>query len=226
MNAAHRRALRNGIDLGDPFTPEGGERLMRWLEEPFAPPSGEPVSRYLHEVYLSSPWLEESFPDLSGVDATPFLDALGTRCAAFGVAPSFGPRGARPAARQRLRTPVLDAWRVLLWRAAEVRALILGDRLRDAAERRRRRVGEAATRAWTAYRAGPLDAVVTLVRSEEYETHPTLDRWHGLETRGVRDATIRATHRSILREPDVAALAELIASFVDEAIDAGRDRSA
>jgi thioesterase domain-containing protein len=122
--------------------------------------------------------------------------------------------------------PVRDAWRVLLWRAAEVRALVVGDRLPDAAERRRRRVSEAATRAWTSYRAGALDAVVTLVRSEEYEVHPTLDRWHGLETRGVRDATIRATHRSILREPDVGALAELIASFVDEASATGGSRSA
>jgi amino acid adenylation domain-containing protein len=226
MNAALRRALRGGIDLGDPFTPDGGERLLRWLEQPFAPPSGEPVSRYLHEVYLSSPWLEETFPDLSGVDATPFLDTVGTRCGSYGIAPRFQPRGAPPPARKRLRMPVRDAWRVLLWRAAEVRALVVGDRLPDAAERRRRRVSEAATRAWTSYRAGALDAVVTLVRSEEYEVHPTLDRWHGLETRGVRDATIRATHRSILREPDVGALAELIASFVDEASATGGSRSA
>lgn len=218
VNAALRRALRSGTDLGDPFTPTGAERLLEWLEEPFAPPAGEPVSRYLYEVYRSSLWLEESFPDLAGADATPFLDALGTRCATFGVGPRFRPRRAAPPARRPVGAPVREAWRVLLWRAAEVRALVVGDRLSDAAERRRRRVNEAATRAWWAYRAGPLDAVVTLVRSDEFEIHRGVDRWHGLETRGVREATVRGTHRSMLREPDVAGLAELIATLVDETI--------
>jgi thioesterase domain-containing protein len=97
-----------------------------------------------------------------------------------------------------------------------VRALVVGDRLRDAAERRRRRVGEAGTNAWVTYRAGPLDAVVSLVRSDEYETHPAVDRWHALETRGVREVSVRGTHRSILREPDVAGLADAIAALADE----------
>jgi thioesterase domain-containing protein len=111
---------------------------------------------------------------------------------------------------------VTRAWRTLLWRAAEVRALAVGNRLPDAAERRRRRVNEAGTHAWTSYRAGSLDAVVTLARSDEYETHPSVDRWLALETRGVREVSVRGTHRSILREPDVAGLAEAIAALVDE----------
>jgi amino acid adenylation domain-containing protein len=216
VNAALQRARRNGIELGDPFTRDGADRLLRWLDEPFAQTSSEPVSRYLYEVYRNSPWLEETFPDLAGADTTQFLDALRTRWASFGVAPRFRPRGAAPQKRGSLREPVTRAWRTLLWRAAEVRALAVGNRLPDAAERRRRRVNEAGTHAWTSYRAGPLDAVVTLARSDEYETHPSVDRWLALETRGVREVSVRGTHRSILREPDVAGLAEAIAALVDE----------
>ena len=85
------------------------------------------------------------------------------------------------------------------------------------------RVQLASHLAWAGYKARPYDGVVTLLRSDEYREHMALERWYALETRGVVGRRVPGSHRSMMREPDVAGLAVCIESLVDEVVrgDAG-----
>jgi thioesterase domain-containing protein len=80
-------------------------------------------------------------------------------------------------------------------------------------------LNEANRNAWVSYRAGAYGGVVTLVRSAEFGVHTHLDRWYALETGGIAEASVSGTHRSMLREPDVASLAESLRKLIDAAID-------
>jgi thioesterase domain-containing protein len=87
-------------------------------------------------------------------------------------------------------------------------------RVRKLAARRQERVLELAGRMVLEYRAGPCAARIALLRSEEYRNDATLARWYGVETGGVEEYRVRGTHQSMMREPDVSALATSIASLV------------
>jgi thioesterase domain-containing protein len=73
---------------------------------------------------------------------------------------------------------------------------------------------ELAARMVLEYRAGPCAAPVALLRSEEYRHDATLARWYGLETGGIHERYVPGSHQSMMREPDVSALAQAIASLV------------
>ena len=106
----------------------------------------------------------------------------------------------------------------LSWRTAEARDLITLGRLSGARARLRWRIEEASRRAWVDYRAGAYRGKVAIVRSAEFRGHSHLDRWHALETGGIEEVHVIGTHRSMLREPDVASLAEIVRGLIDQAI--------
>jgi amino acid adenylation domain-containing protein len=224
MNGAVRRA-EPAPELGDIFSAEGTQRLLSWLAEPvLTGPDGTPVNRYVHEVYRVRSDVRDAYPDLAGQDARALVEwmwisgrkehDLAERLLPAPLdrsnAAQLAPPG--PVARvRRARTRVS-------WRTAEAVDLLLGKRRVDLAERRRERLRQASQRAWDGYRAGPYDGIITLIRSEEYRTHALLDHWYGPKTAGVVEHQVTGTHRSMLREPDVAALAGCIGALVDATV--------
>jgi thioesterase domain-containing protein len=103
------------------------------------------------------------------------------------------------------------------WRLDEAADILSFGRRRGAAGRQRRRVLDANLRASETYRAGPYGGIVTLLRSQEYREHMLLDRWHALDTAGVVEVEVAGNHRSMMREPDVASLAERLQELIDAA---------
>lgn len=71
------------------------------------------------------------------------------------------------------------------------------------------------------YRAQPYPGRITLIRSEEFRDNFEIARWHGVLSGEVEERYIRGSHRSMLREPDVAHLAAAMTDCVDEAIARG-----
>ena len=61
--------------------------------------------------------------------------------------------------------------------------------------------------------------MVTLIRSEEHRVQTLLDYWHGVESAGVVEGQLPGTHRSMMREPDVAAVADCLRELVEEVCD-------
>jgi amino acid adenylation domain-containing protein len=224
MNLALRRERP---DL-DPFTPEGTAELLRWLAEP-ARPEAPAINRYLDEVYRLRSDVRDAYPDLEGdggdaLVAWAWTSGRREHGLFEGLLP--GPptpeakARAGPSVRERLDGVSREANR----RAAEAVDLITAGRRRGAAGRRQRRLREASVRAASRYRAGRYAGVVTLLRSEEYGHQTHLDYWYGLDTGGVVEVPVAGTHRSMLREPDVASLAGRLESLIDDAIAADAAR--
>jgi amino acid adenylation domain-containing protein len=225
MNAALRRDGAPLRELGDVFSPAGGARLLRWLAEPLVVGAdGTPITRYLHEVYRLRSDVRDAFPDLAGDDAA--------RLAAWGwtsgraehdLVPALLPPG--PADAVHAPRPAAAPGRAgsvrtrLAWRGSEAADLLTRERRAGAALRRRERVREASLHAAAVYRARPYGGVVTLIRSEEYRVQTLLEQWHGLDTGGVVEPRVPGSHRSMLREPDVEALAAAVRGLIDAALD-------
>ncbi|MGH9020148.1 MAG: hypothetical protein ACRDV0_03925, partial [Acidimicrobiales bacterium] len=71
------------------------------------------------------------------------------------------------------------------------------------------------------YRAGPLNAPVTLVWSTgEHYAHQQIEsaKWYGLEVEHLDERLVEGSHHGIMREPEVAGLAAVIAAAVDDAV--------
>jgi amino acid adenylation domain-containing protein len=228
MNGALRRA-EPPAELGDIFSAEGTQRLLQWLSEPvLSGPDGTPINRYVHEVYRVRSDVRDAYPDLTGQHARALVEWMWSsgrteHALAEQLLPAPLDRRAATLARPGRLDRLRHTRARVSWRAAEAADLLLGKRRLDLAERRRERLRQASQLAWDEYRAGPYDGIVTLIRSEEYRTHALLDHWYGPETAGVVEHRVSGTHRSMLREPDVAALANCIGMLVDSITDGNDD---
>ena len=223
MNGAIRRSAAQD-ELGDVFTAAGTQRLLSWLAEPVQLREGSgTVNRYLHEVYLTRSDVRDAYFHEQDGGAS----ALIRWAWMFGIAEmdlnpqllpapdSSPPRvPAGPGLRERLQ----EVRGRVSWRLGEGADLISAGRRSGARSRRRERLRETSNSAAGSYRAGPYGGPVTLIRSEEYQVQPLLERWHALDTGGVHERRVRGTHRSMLREPDVEGLAACIRELVDEAL--------
>ena len=89
-----------------------------------------------------------------------------------------------------------------------------------AAHRRERRLAEIANAAALAYRAPSYPGRLTLLRSAEFEGNIEIARWHGVDTAGVDEHVVLGSHRSMLREPDVASLAAAIDGAIARGLEA------
>ena len=238
--SATRRRLADGTDFNlfmiaalrrsdldvDVFSPAGTEAFMRWLAEPvyFFSDGTPSINRYLEQIYLLRSEIRDAYPDLSD-DQT----ALGYINWTWDLAQSEGgvclgllPPPSDPSLlfeeQSRWRDRLARTVERLSWRTAEARDLITLGRLSGARARLRWRIEEASRRAWVDYRAGAYRGKVAIVRSAEFRGHSHLDRWHALETGGIEEVHVIGTHRSMLREPDVASLAEIVRGLIDQAI--------
>jgi amino acid adenylation domain-containing protein len=219
MSLARVRAEAEGGALGDPLTPAGTAALLEWLAEPVAVGDGHAVNRYLHEAYRARPDVRAAYPDLEGGDTAGLIDwawtsgwremgmareLLPAPVAATTPRPARGDRGRAHAARLR---------------RAAVGALDVATRVRlpGAAARREEQLRATARTAAERYRAGAYPGRVTLIRSGELADDALLARWHEVAAE-VDERTVDGSHRSMLREPDVASLARCLADCAEEAL--------
>jgi hypothetical protein len=82
-NAYRRELVRQEAegrtpDLPDPFTPEGAEQLIDFLQQPVSD-AAPGLSRYLLEVYRRRPEFQAAFPDVPGSDADRFTSWAAAR---------------------------------------------------------------------------------------------------------------------------------------------------
>ena len=83
-------------------------------------------------------------------------------------------------------------------------------------------LGQISSRAASQYRAGPYRGRITLVRTEEFHDNVEIARWYGVDSGGVDVCTVPGSHRSMLREPDVASLAAALEDCIDAASSSDR----
>ena len=223
MNSALRSDTAAAARIGDVFSVEGTQRFLSWLGEPIF--NFQTITRYLFELYRLRTDLRETFPDVPGSDAPRLIEWAWTHGRTFdGLSELLLPHPGEP-------RPVAPPWARLTfsagrkkvserfkWHAGEIIDLLTCERLFGAVSRRRERVRAASNEAAGSYRAGPYRGRVVLIRSEEYRQQNLLEQWYGLDSGGIIEREVRGTHRSMLREPDVAALAEVLQSLVDQAI--------
>ena len=228
MNTAQWRPEALASAPREVFSAAGTARLLQWLAEPvLAGADGTEVNRYLLEAYRLRPDVRDAYPDLAGPDATRLAEwawrsgrtELGLYEPLLPPPPpeTFAVR--LPRGRPTLLHGGASLAATFASRAREAADLATGERMRGAVRRRSERVRAAGTRAATAYRAGPYGGVVTLIRSEEHRVQTLLDYWHGVESAGVVERQVPGTHRSMMREPDVAAVADCLRELVEEVCD-------
>lgn len=222
---------RSGLDI-DVFSPSGTEAFMRWLAEPayFFSDGTVAINHYLEEIYLLRSEARDAYPDLND-DQT----ALGYINWAWDLARTEGgvclrllPAPSDPSLLFKEQNEWLKKIRGISarcsWRAAEAVDLITRGRLPGARARLRKRIDEVGRQAWVGYRAGAYRGAVTIVRSSEFRVHTHLDRWYALEIGEIAEVSVSGTHRSMLREPDVTSLAEVVHGLIDEAIANGNGK--
>jgi thioesterase domain-containing protein len=91
-------------------------------------------------------------------------------------------------------------------------------RVRRFAPRRLERLGEISSSAARRFRARPYGGRITLLRSEEFHDNVEIARWYGVESGGVDVRLVAGSHRSMLREPDVASLAATLEDCIDAVV--------
>lgn len=218
------------LGLAEAFSRQGTARILRWLSEPvLSAADGTEINRYLQEVYALRADVRDIYPDIAGEDGLWFVGWAWTQGREqLGLSPRLLPLPANPQWREPLapsglRARIATGRARLRFRLAEATDLITGERRAGAAARRAARLRDASLAAWYGYRAGPYGGVVSLIRSEEFQVQPLLERWHVLQTAGVAERRVAGTHRSMLREPDVASLAACVAELVDGTLQARGD---
>jgi hypothetical protein len=219
-------ALQRSGMVREAFSPSGTEAFLRWLAEPVHPAeNGAPaINRYLDELYRLRSDVRDVYPVLDGAGARAFIDWVWMAgrfdhdlCERL-LPPPSDP--SLQAVRRNVMRARLDSISSrIAWRAAEARDLVTRGRLPGAGSRLRERIEEAARRSILDYRAGAFGGTITLIRSAEYRVHEHLDRWYSLGAGGVVETHVAGTHRSMLREPNVASLAKTLRELIDATID-------
>ncbi len=218
MNLARVRAGAEGFDLGDVFTADGAAAFLTWLREPVVSGGGAVVNRYLYEAYRARPDVQAVYPLLDEGDAARLVHwgwVSGRREMGMTEAllpPTDEPLVALPGTRAR------DTLHHVAARAGDWADVATRGRVPRLAERRLRRLQEVASSAARSYRAGPYRGRITLVRTREFLDNVEVARWHGVDTAGVDEVVAAGSHRSMLREPDVAVLADLLQACIDGAL--------
>jgi thioesterase domain-containing protein/acyl carrier protein len=197
-------------------SPTEADAFIAWLREPVEVSGDIVVNRYVRTAYAARPDLQAAYPLAGGQHAGLLHWAWVGGRSELGMNPDLMPAPS-PAARRapqsrdpRYRTPAQR----LRARSADWIDVATRGRVRALAARRQERMLELAARMVLEYRAGPCAAPVALLRSEEYRHDATLARWYGLETGGIHERYVPGSHQSMMREPDVSALAQAIASLV------------
>jgi amino acid adenylation domain-containing protein len=220
MNLALVAARREHVDVGDVFAAGDADRFTAWLQEPVV--TGDVVvNRYLHQAYAARPDVQSAYPNLHGADAARLVDwawvsgrrEMGLNEHLLPPATDAAKELVAPREPRLRRLAERGADRVVDWVDVGTRG-----RVQALAQRRQHRLQLIASAAANRYRAGAYDGIVTLVRTDEFRDDIEIARWHGIETRGVVEVPVTGTHRSMLREPDVAALAEALQDCIDEAV--------
>jgi amino acid adenylation domain-containing protein len=217
MNLALLRARSVGVDFGDVFAPPGTNAFIAWLREPVIIDE-QAVSRYLFEAYQARPDVQRAYPNVPGQDVVRLIDwgwISGRR--EMGMHEELLPTPSAWASALRLpNASRMTAARVAT-RAGDWIDVATRGRLPVLAARRERRLQAIALEAAARYRAAPYQGRITLIRSEEYLGNVEIARWHGLATGGVEERLTAGTHRSMLREPDVGAVADCLEGCIDDA---------
>jgi thioesterase domain-containing protein len=116
-----------------------------------------------------------------------------------------------PRARERSR---VERLRDRGWEWADV---LTRARLSGWSYRQQTRIEAVAAYAVQNYEPSTYEGRVTLIRSEEYVDNPLLGRWYEATNGAVDEHVVRGSHRSILREPDVAGLAACLEECIADA---------
>jgi aspartate racemase len=219
MNLCRLRAQDAGTELGDIFGDvSAADRFVDHLREPGFEAGGSSVSRYLLEAYRARPDLQVAYAMDTGDDVTGLqywaweggISEMGMNPKLLPPVPE-GVRKPKPSADPRHRPWYSRASaRCVDWVDYATRG-----RSERLTVRRQARLLEIATQTVLYYRGGRTAVRVALIRSDEYRDDPQLARWYGLETGGVDEYHVRGSHQSLLREPDVAALAQCIEGCMD-----------
>jgi hypothetical protein len=223
MHNAFRRAFPDR-PVAPLFTAAGTEWLLRWLAEPVMTlQDGRTINRYVDRVYRVRADVRDTFPNLTGADGPAFVDWLWQRGrhdhqlreALLPPRPSEAVvlSERKLSNKARLRRALYNA----RGRLFDTIDHVAGGWREGAHARRRARVIDAGRHASATYRPATYHGTVTLVRSDEYTEHVLLDRWDSVAAE-VRDIRVRGTHRSMLREPDVASFADGVRALVDRVI--------
>jgi hypothetical protein len=177
------------------------------------------VNRYVYTAYRARPDLQAAYPLGGGQHAGLLHWAWVGGRSEMGLNPALLPdpspeaRRARQSVDPRYRSPAqrLRA-RCVDWLDVATRG-----RVPALATRRQDRLLELAARMVLEYRAGPCNAPVALIRSEEYRHDAQLARWYGLETGGIEEHYVLGSHQSMMREPEVSSLARCVEELVGSA---------
>ncbi len=215
-------AARDGASLGDVFAPAGAAPFLDWLCAPAI--VGEVVvNRYLHRAYRARPDVQAAWPDLTGEGAARLVDwawisgrremALNERLLppATGAAEALTPP---PAPSMPGRLVARGRQRALDWVDVATRGAVP-----SLARRRQDRLQVIAGDAAARYRAKPYGGRITILRSAEFLDDIEIARWYGVDTGGVDEHVVASTHRSMLREPDVVPVADMLQFCIDEVVD-------
>jgi amino acid adenylation domain-containing protein len=215
VNLCWLRAAADGLDFGDLATAAGAREFIGWLREP-AVVGDVPVPRYLHEAYLARPDVQAAYPDLHGDDAGRLMNwawasgrhELGLQSALFGP-PTAAAQRLRPERPSRARRIATRAGA----RAGDLADVAARGRSSRLTARREQRLNTIASAAAERYRAREYGGRITLIRSEEFLGDVEIARWRGVASGGLDEQLILGSHRSMLREPDVASLAARLADL-------------
>jgi thioesterase domain-containing protein len=193
--------------------------FVEWLRSPAISDGAVTVNRYLYEAYLARPDVQAAYPLDAPGQASRLVDwACVSGRREMGLSPALLPPATRAAAVLR---PPRAGWMSRTMAQASRRALDWADvisrgRVESLARRRTERLQAISVEAVDRYRAKPYGGVVTLLRSEEFRGDVEIARWYGADTGGIVEQFLPATHRSMLREPDVADLAAVLGACIDE----------
>jgi len=227
MNLARLRAQSNGQHPGDIFHEPFGSQFVDWLREPVFVGAGTSINRYLYEAYQARPDVRLEYPDLAGEDLSRLVEwGWVSGRVELGMNPALLPELGRDGSGPRRPKP---GWRRGVDRGRE-RTLDLIDvasrgKVRSLGPRRYERLQVVSSGAANVYRALPYDGRITLVRSNEFLGNIEIARWYGVDSAGIDESFIAVSHRSMLREPDVAILADNLKDLMDGRLDRGTERS-
>ena len=197
------------------------DAFVAWLREPVTTRGPDVVNRYVHAAYRARPDLQANFALSAGLHAGLIgwshiggISEMGMNPALLPPAPEWASdveRSVDPRHRPALRRGTA--------RVLDMLDVATRGKVRSLARRRQARLLELASRMVYSYRGGPVRAPIAVLRSEEYRDDAQLARWHGVQTGGITEHFVEGTHASMMREPDVASVAEAIEQCITVAFE-------